>query len=183
MLRGYSWSAWVVPTLEFEGKTPSIGKNVFIAPNAWVIGDVTVGDNSSIFFGAVLRGDINPIIIGSRVNIQEHAIFHTSRGLGPCVVEDEVTIGHGAILHGCTAKKGSLIGMNATVLDEAIVGERAMVAAQALVKMKAIIPDDMLAAGVPAKVLREANEQERAFIDSGVEHYCHLGEEYIKAFR
>ncbi|MCB0319916.1 MAG: gamma carbonic anhydrase family protein [Bdellovibrionales bacterium] len=171
-----------MPTLSFQGKTPRIGSGVFIAPTAWVIGDVEIGDNCSIFFGAVLRGDINPIVLGSRVNVQEHAILHTSRGIGPCVLEDEVTVGHGAVLHGCLVKRGALIGMNATVLDQAEVGVNAMVAAQACVTMKTCIPDNMLAAGVPAKVLRPASEKERAFIDSGVQHYAHLSQEYLKAF-
>ena len=167
-----------MPILSLLGKTPNIGKDVFIAPNAYVIGDVTIGDNSSVFFGAVLRGDINPLVIGAKTNIQEHVTMHTSRGLGPCVLEDEVTIGHGAVLHGCTVRSGGLVGMNATVLDEAIVEEGALVAAGSLVRMKTVIPENMMAAGVPAKIIREVSSQERKFTTSGVDHYIKLGLEY-----
>jgi carbonic anhydrase/acetyltransferase-like protein (isoleucine patch superfamily) len=171
-----------MPIITFQGKTPKIGQGVFIAPTAYVIGDVIIGDNVTIFFGSVLRGDINPIIIGSGTNIQENALLHTSRGLGPCELEEEVTVGHGAILHGCKVCNRALIGMNATVLDEAIIGKEAIVAAAALVRTRMEIPAGMLAAGVPAKIIREANSQEREFIDSGVAHYINLSADYIKTF-
>lgn len=171
-----------MPIAEYKGKTPRVAESVFIAPNAYVIGDVTIGPESSVFFGAVLRGDINPIIIGSRTNIQEHAVLHTSRGLGPCICEDEVTIGHGAILHGCHIKNRALIGMQATVLDEAIIEEESLVAAHSLVRMKTIIPPRMMAAGVPAKVLREVNDQERSFTTSGVHHYIETARYYRTVF-
>ncbi|NBW41519.1 gamma carbonic anhydrase family protein [bacterium] len=160
-----------MPVISYHDKTPRIADDVFIAPNAYVIGDVEIGSGSSVFFGAVVRGDINPIIIGAKTNLQEHAVLHTSRGLGPCIVEDEVTIGHGAVLHGCHVRNRALIGMQATVLDESIIDEDALVAANSLVRMKMHVPKKMMAAGVPAQVLREVNELEREFTRSGVEHY------------
>lgn len=171
-----------MPFVTFQGKTPKIGNGGFIAPTAYIIGDVTIGDNVSIFFGAILRGDINPIIVGSCTNIQEHALLHTSRGLGPCLLEEEVTIGHGAVLHGCRVNKKALIGMNATVLDEAIIGEEAIVAAAALIRTKTEVPRQMLAAGVPAKIIRKVINSEREFIDSGVLHYMNLAKDYSDTF-
>ncbi|MCB0328086.1 MAG: gamma carbonic anhydrase family protein [Bdellovibrionales bacterium] len=172
-----------MPVIPYRGKTPQIAEGVFIAPNAYVIGDVTIGEESSVFFGAVLRGDINPIVIGKRTNIQENVVMHTSRGLGPCVCEDEVTVGHGAVLHGCHVKDRALIGMQATVLDESVVEEDAMVAAQSLVRMKFIIPKNMMAAGVPAKVLREVSELERKFTVSGVTHYIETAQYYSQQLK
>jgi carbonic anhydrase/acetyltransferase-like protein (isoleucine patch superfamily) len=171
-----------MPVISYHDKTPRIAEDVFIAPNAYVIGDVEIGAGSSLFFGAVVRGDINPIIIGEKSNIQEHAVLHTSRGLGPCIIENEVTIGHGAVLHGCHVRNRALIGMQATVLDESLIDEDALVAANSLVRMKMHVPPKMMAAGVPAKVLREVNEQERAFTTSGVLHYVKTAAFYKKAF-
>ncbi len=164
-----------MPVAPYRGKEPILGKNCFIAPTAWIIGDVTLGDNVSVFFGAVLRGDINPIIVGDKTNIQENAVLHTSRGLGPCVLGREVTIGHGAILHGCTVEDEALIGIGAVVLDNAIVRKRALVGAKSFVPIGKEIPEGMLAHGAPASVKREVSESERAFAVTGVEHYVSTG--------
>jgi carbonic anhydrase/acetyltransferase-like protein (isoleucine patch superfamily) len=169
-----------MPIVDFQGQSPRIHPSVFIAPDAWIIGDVEIGEGSSVFFGAVLRGDINPIRVGKGSNIQEHALMHTSRGLGPCLIENEVTIGHGAVLHGCHVKSRALIGMQATVLDESIIEEDAVVAAHALVKMGTLVPSFRVAAGVPAEVKGEVSASVREFTESGVSHYRHLAIEYKK---
>lgn len=171
-----------MPLVPFDGKSPKCGTDVFIAPNAYVIGDVEIGDQVTILFGAVLRGDIQPIRIGSGSNIQENAVFHTSRGLGPCELGEEVTIGHGAILHGCTVCDRALVGMNATVLDSAVIEEDAIVAAQALVPVQFRVPRGQVAAGVPAKIRKEVSERDREFTVSGVEHYRKLGRRYAEIF-
>ena len=120
--------------ISFADKTPQIAAPHFIAPDAWVIGDVTIAGLVSIFFHAVLRGDIEPISVGEGSNIQEHAMLHTSRGLGPCTVGKNVTIGHRAIIHGCTIEDSCIIGMGSVILDGAVIGKNSIVGAQALVE-------------------------------------------------
>ena len=110
--------------LSFEGRAPKIAPTAFIAPTATVIGDVTIGDEASVWFGAVLRGDVGHIEVGARANIQDNAVLHTTDRV-PTVVEEGVTIGHGAVLEGCTVRRGALIGMNAVILHDAEVGEDA----------------------------------------------------------
>src|SRR5579863_5525436 len=118
--------------LTYNGKTPKIGKGVFIAPTAAIIGDVELGDGVSVWFGAVLRGDEAKISIGAHTSVQDNSVIHVYEG-HDTVIEDHVTIGHGAILEACHVRKGALIGMNAVVLDRAIVGEQALIAAGAVV--------------------------------------------------
>jgi carbonic anhydrase/acetyltransferase-like protein (isoleucine patch superfamily) len=134
-------------------KTPSIAKNVFIAPGAHVIGDVTIKENSSVWFNAVLRGDLEPIVIGEGSNIQDGVVVHTDKGF-PCIIGNNVTIGHNAIVHGARVEDGALVGMGATVLTGAKLGKGAVLGAGALLPEGKEIPDHMLAVGVPAKVIR-----------------------------
>ena len=122
-----------------NGKTPKIGKNCFIAETAVLIGDVEIGDDCSIWYGAVLRGDVNPIRIGDRVSVQDNAVLHTTYKKSVVTLEDDVTIGHNVTVHGATIKAGALVGIGATVLDYALVGEGAIVAANALVLANTII--------------------------------------------
>ena len=117
-----------------EGKTPRWGKNCFIAENAVLTGDCILGDDCSIWYSAVLRSDVDAIRCGNRVNVQDCACIHQT-GTMPCILEDDVSVGHGAIVHGATVRKGALIGMNATVLDKADIGEGAIIAAGAVVTM------------------------------------------------
>ncbi|MCI5065057.1 gamma carbonic anhydrase family protein [bacterium] len=167
-----------MPVLPFQGKAPEIADDVFIAPTAYVIGDVKIGAGSSVFFGAVLRGDIQPIVVGARSNIQDQVTIHTSRGIGPCTVEDNATIGHGAVLHGCTIQEWATVGMQATVLDRAVLASGSMAAAQALIRVGQEIPAGMVAGGVPAKVIRALTEDEKHFNTTAVEHYVRSAEEY-----
>ncbi|MDE2804708.1 MAG: gamma carbonic anhydrase family protein [Gemmatimonadota bacterium] len=139
--------------IPFGGKRPRIGDSAFVAPTAVVIGDVEVGERASIWFGAVLRGDHpeHGIRVGARANVQDNAVVHTS-DQGPTVLEDEVTVGHGAILESCRVGRRTVVGMGASVLQRADVGEGCVIAAGAVVKESARIPPRSLVAGVPGRV-------------------------------
>lgn len=169
-----------MPIAEFEGHWPTLGQNVFIAPTAWVTGRTELGDNASVFFGAALRGDINKIIIGPSSNIQDNAVLHTSDGLGDCVVGANVTVGHAAILHGCRVQDRCIIGMGATILDEAVIGEDSVVGANSLVTMRTIIPPRSLVMGSPAKVVRELRPDEIENIMRTARRYIGKSAEYIR---
>ncbi len=137
--------------IEYEGKTPSIGKNVFIAPNATVIGDVEIGDHASIWYGVVIRGDMEPVSIGENTNIQDNCTVHTDFG-HPTVIGRNVSVGHNAVVHGCTIEGNCLVAMNAVVLTGAYLEEGSIIAAGSVVKEGDRIEKFTLAAGVPARV-------------------------------
>jgi carbonic anhydrase/acetyltransferase-like protein (isoleucine patch superfamily) len=137
--------------IEYNGTRPRIADDAFIAPNATIIGNVIIEAGANIWFGAVLRGDTNRIVIGPRTSVQDNAVIHANAG-NPTIVEADVAIGHLVVLEGCHIEEGALIGMNATVLDGATVGRRALVAAGSVVGEHQVIPPEVLAAGVPAKV-------------------------------
>src|SRR5690349_1510756 len=139
----------------YSGIYPKLGLRVFIAETAAVIGDVVVGDDVSIWYSSVVRGDCCHIRIGARSNVQDNCTLHVTNGTGPLFFEEEVTIGHNAVLHACTVKRGALVGMNATVLDDAVVGESALVAAGSMVLPRTMIPPRTLWAGNPAKFKRD----------------------------
>lgn len=164
----------------FKGKQPRLGSGTYVADSATIIGDVEIGNDCSIWPGTVLRGDVHFIRIGSRTNIQDNCVLHVTQDAHPTVVAEEVTIGHSAIVHGCTVKKGALIGMGARVLDGAVVGECALVAAGAVVSEGMIVPPRTLVAGVPAKIKRELTEAELERVDEGWKHYVALKDEYLK---
>lgn len=159
-------------------KRPVLGRQVYIAPGAVVIGDVTIGDHSSVWYGAVLRGDINRIVVGHHTNIQDHAVLHLTEAL-PCMVGDFVTVGHGAIVHACTVSNEVLIGMGAVVLDGAVIGEQSIVGAKALVTQGTQIPPGSLVLGVPAKVVRVLSEEERARLKGWAEEYARAAAYYL----
>ncbi len=165
----------------FRGVSPLISPTAFIEETAQVIGDVHIGADSSIWFNAVIRGDVNYIRIGESTNIQDGSVLHVTSELSPLVIGDRVTAGHNVILHGCTIKDGALIGMGAIVLDKAVVGEHAFVAAGSVVGMNQEVPPRTLVAGVPAKVKRELSERDLGLLEEGWRHYVELKEEYIKA--
>jgi len=164
----------------FRGKTPRLGQRVYVAEGATIIGDVEIGDDSSIWYGAVLRGDIDAIRIGSRTNIQDNCVLHVTGGVHRTTVEDEVTIGHAAVVHGCTVRRGALIGMGSRVLDGAVVGEQALVAAGAVVSEGMQVPPRTLVAGVPARVKRELTAEELTRLEESWKHYVEVKEEYLK---
>lgn len=144
---------------DYKNHSPKISDNAFIAPNATVIGDVEIGEFSSVFFGSVIRGDIAPVRIGNYTNVQDLSILHQTPGLS-LTLEDNVTIGHKVTLHSCTVKKGALVGMDSTILDEAVIGENAFIGAGSLVTGGTVIPPNTMAFGRPAKVVRELTEED-----------------------
>ena len=128
-----------MPVISFRGEAPKIGKSVFIAPTAWVIGKTTISDNVTIFFNATLRGDIQRIVVGAGTNIQESALLHTSHDLPDCIVGEDVTIGHSAIVHGCTVGDNCIVGMGSVILDGAKIGKNCIIGAQALVPLNMVL--------------------------------------------
>jgi carbonic anhydrase/acetyltransferase-like protein (isoleucine patch superfamily) len=163
----------------YNGISPRLGVRVFVAENATIIGDVTLGDDCSIWYGAVLRGDVNSIRIGARTNIQDNCVLHVTEGAYLIEVAEEVTIGHGAIVHGCTIGRGALIGMGSRVLDGARVGALALIGAGALVGEGMEIPPRTLAVGVPARVKRDLRMDEIARLEESWRHYVEYKERYL----
>ena len=159
--------------IPFQGKTPVIGKNVFIAPTAVVIGDVVIGDESSIWYGTVLRGDMAPIRIGSQTNLQDHCIVHTDYG-HPATVGSRVSVGHRAVVHGCTVADEALVGIGAIVLNGAVVGRGAVVAAGAVVREGQAVAEAVLAAGIPAQVKGRIPAEMAERFKQAYQHYLSL---------
>ncbi len=151
----------------------------FVAPGAVLVGDVTLGARSSVWFNAVLRGDIAPIEVGADSNVQDGAVVHADEGL-PSVIGPRVTVGHGAVIHGCVIEEGCLIGMGAIVLSGARVGAGSLVAAGALVREKQVIPPASIALGMPARVAGQTSPEHRAAFERGLEHYVALGRSYLE---
>lgn len=164
---------------KFKDFAPKIAQSCFVAPSADVIGDVSIGEKSSVWHGAVLRGDVNKIEIGSCTNIQDRCIVHVAKEY-PTIIGNNVTIGHGAIVHGCTIKDGAFIGMGAIILDGAVIGEGALIGAGALVTEGKEIPAHSLAMGMPAKVVRRLTEAYIKMIEDRAVEYAELAQEYIK---
>lgn len=150
----------------YDGKTPQIDDSAFIADYVTVIGDVTIGANSSVWFNTTIRGDIAPVTIGSGVNIQENSLLHQQTGM-PIIIEDNVTVGHQCIVHSAIIRKGALIGMGATLLDGAEIGKGAFVGAGSLVPPGKKIPENTLWVGRPAKFVRELTQEDKEYIVSG----------------
>ena len=142
-----------------DNGTPEYGDNVYIAPNASIIGDVVLGDSVGVWFGAVLRGDNERITIGDGTNVQDCCVMHTDPGC-PLTLGNNVTVGHKAVLHGCTVDDGSLIGINAVVLNNALVGKNCLIGANALITDGKQIPDNSLVVGSPGRVVRNLNQNE-----------------------
>lgn len=164
--------------IEYNRILPTIGKNVFIAPTAVLIGDVTIGDGASIWFNAVLRGDMAPIKIGANSNIQDNCTVHTDFGK-PAVIGSHVTVGHNAVVHGCTIDSGSLVGIGAIVLNDAHVMAQTVVAAGAVVREGAQVGPRQLVAGAPATVKKELADQPMDRFERSVEHYLKLAGTYL----
>ena len=145
--------------LPVKGVSPVFGDDVFIAPNATVVGDVKTGADCSIWFNVVIRGDVNSIVIGDKVNIQDNAVVHCTYEKNPTVIGSKVSIGHSAIVHGCTVHDNVLIGMGAIVMDKAVVGSNSIIAAGAVVLEGTIIPPNSIFAGVPAKKVKDISPE------------------------
>jgi carbonic anhydrase/acetyltransferase-like protein (isoleucine patch superfamily) len=164
----------------FEGKIPQIHPTAFVAPTALVLGDVEIGPYATIWYGAVLRGDLDPIRIGARTNVQDNAVLHTGH-LEPCIIHEAVTIGHGAIVHGCEVRTGSLIGMGACVLNRSVVGEECIVGAKALVTEGKIFAPRQLVIGSPAKAVRSLTEEDLLPVRTYCQRYIENGERHRMA--
>ena len=165
----------------FEGKQPRLGKNVYVSENAMVIGNVTLGDEVNIWFGAVLRGDMHYIKIGNRTNIQDNSVVHVTTEVSPTNIGNGVTVGHGAIIHGCTIEDDCLIGMGAILMDDAVIGAGSLIGAGALIPPNMIIPENSLVVGSPGKVLRQVKDFEREMILERPQEYIDLAAIYLNA--
>lgn len=163
---------------EAFGKAPKWGKDCYFSETASVVGEVTMGDECSVWFSAVVRGDVAPITMGNRCNVQDCACVHVTNTTGPTIMEDDVTIGHNATVHACTLKKGCLIGMGATVLDKAVIGEGAIIAAGALVLGGTQVGDHEIWGGMPAKFIKKTAPNQA---ESYAAHYAEYAKEYLKA--
>lgn len=161
----------------FKGKTPKIANTAYIADNVTITGDVTIGEETSIWFNTVIRGDVDFTVIGNKVNIQDNSVLHQSIDI-PLIIEDEVTIGHQVILHGAIIRKGSLIGMGSIILDKAEIGEGALVGAGSLVTPGTKIPANTLALGRPAKVVRELTPADKEEMGRIITSYIEKGKYY-----
>ncbi|KXK00919.1 MAG: carbonic anhydrase/acetyltransferase [Acidobacteria bacterium OLB17] len=158
----------------FENNEPRIHASAFIAENAEVIGDVEIGEDSSIWFGTVVRGDVNHIRIGARTNIQDNSVIHVTGGTHPTILGDEITAGHRVLLHGCTVENRCLIGMGAILMDGVHVGEECLIGAGSLLTPGTIVPPRSMILGSPARVKRELTEDEIAFLDRSWRNYTEL---------
>ncbi|GAM08475.1 protein YrdA [Geobacter sp. OR-1] len=170
----------------FQGMTPAIDASAFIAETAVIIGDVTIGPQSSIWYNVVARGDVNFIKIGARSNIQDLTMLHVTHKKhaddpgAPLVIGDDVTVGHSVTLHGCTLENGCFIGMQAMVMDKAVVGEGALVGARALVTEGTVIPPHTLWVGAPAKYKRDLSQDEIAWLGKSPRNYVKYALQFIE---
>jgi carbonic anhydrase/acetyltransferase-like protein (isoleucine patch superfamily) len=171
-----------MPVIPYNSIYPRISHNTFIAPDAWIIGDVELEENVSVFFSSVLRGDIQPIRIGAGTNIQEFSQLHTSYEMDPVTIGKGVTVGHRAILHGCTVGDNCIIGMGATVLDNAVIGAGSIVGAHTLIPKGKTFPPRSLIIGSPGRVIREITDDELSEIIDNAKRYEMTGQTYHSYF-
>lgn len=163
----------------FQNNSPSIHESVFIAGDAVVIGNVEIGEGSSVWYGCILRGDVNYIRIGERTNIQDASVIHVSSKTNPTVLEDEITVGHRVTLHGCHVESNCLIGIGSIILDGARIGKNSLVAAGALVTPGVQIPERSLVMGSPARVKRELTDEEVEKYSQNWKNYVELSKAYL----
>ena len=151
--------------------TPQIGEGCFLADNATIVGDVVLGDRCSVWFNAVVRGDVNSIVVGSDTNIQDGAVIHCTYKTASTIIGNRVSIGHNAIVHGCTVNDGALVGMGAIVMDHAVIGEGALVAAGSVVLEGTEVPPGMVYAGIPAKKVKPVDARLREILERTPKNY------------
>ena len=164
--------------IEYLGKRPKLHESVFVAEGAQLIGDVTIGLDSSIWFNTVVRGDVNFVKIGDRTNVQDNSVIHVTYEKFPTIIASNVTIGHAAIIHGCTIDGFCLIGMGAILLDGCKIGEHSLVAAGSLVREGFMVPARSLVAGVPARVVRVLKDEELRRLEESAQHYVNYVSNY-----
>lgn len=167
--------------LPYLDRWPVIHETAFVAPSADVIGDVTIAEQASIWFQVVIRGDVQPIHIGRRSNIQDHAMLHATREVCPLIIGEDVTVGHRATLHGCKIGNRVLVGMGAIILDEAEIGDDCIVGAGALITKGTQVPSGSLVLGSPAKVVRALKPEEIAFLKKSADNYVADSRDYQRA--
>jgi carbonic anhydrase/acetyltransferase-like protein (isoleucine patch superfamily) len=163
----------------FQGTKPTIPTSCFIEETGVVIGDVVLGEHCSVWFHAVIRGDVHYIRIGNRTNVQDLCMLHITHDTHPLIIGNEVTIGHGVILHGCTIKDRVLIGMGAIIMDGVVIGEDSVVGAGALITEQTIVPPNSLILGSPAKITRSVTAEEIAWIKESAENYVKYADLYL----
>ena len=167
--------------LPFGGKKPRDEGAAFVAPNATVLGDVVLGPGSTVWYGAVLRGDDGTLTLGENTNVQDNAVLHCDPG-GAVTLGRNVTVGHSALVHGCTVGDGSLIGMHATLLNHCVIGKNCIIGAGALVPERMVIPDDSVAVGVPARVIKTLTPEQAAYNLENAAHYVTDGRRHAEMF-
>ncbi|HTL41362.1 MAG TPA: gamma carbonic anhydrase family protein [Pseudolysinimonas sp.] len=160
-----------MPVLPFQGHEPAVDPSAYIAPTATLVGRVSIRAGASVWFGAVMRGDTDDLVLGEGSNLQDNVVVHADPG-SPAIIGAGVSVGHGAVVHGCRVEDGCLIGMNATVLNRAVIGAQSLVAAGAVVLEDTVIPPRSLVAGVPAKVRRELTDDEVAALARNADEYA-----------
>jgi carbonic anhydrase/acetyltransferase-like protein (isoleucine patch superfamily) len=167
-----------MPVYSYQGKSPKVGKGCYVAPTATLIGDVTLGEGASVWFGCVLRGDVSPIVVGARTNIQDNTVIHGEEGC-PTDIGEDVTVGHSAIIHAASVGDRVLVGMGATLLSRCRIGEGSIIGARALVTEEVEIPPGSLALGMPARVRRSLTEDEKAGIVLSAKRYAEYAARYM----
>lgn len=156
---------------------PELGNRAWVADSAQVVGNVVLASEVSVWFNAVLRGDNEPIVVGARTNIQDGAVLHTDEGV-PLTIGEDVSVGHMAMLHGCTVGDGSLIGMHATILNRAVIGKHCLIGAKTLIPEGKVIPDRSLVVGTPGRIIRELSNEEVERLTAGAAHYVENAERF-----
>lgn len=168
-----------MPIYPYRGKYPTIGRGCYIAPTAALIGDVTIEDGASVWFGCVLRGDVSPIVVGARSNVQDNTVIHGQHGC-PTIIGEDVTVGHSAVLHAAIIGDRVLVGMGAVLLSRCRIGSDTIIGARALVTEDVEIPPGSLAVGMPARVRRQLSDQEREHIMVSARHYIEYAAQYLR---
>lgn len=164
--------------LPYKNTFPKLHPSVFVTEGCYIIGDVEIGAGSSVWFGSVIRGDVFHIRIGERTNVQDGSIIHVTHDQFPTLIGNDVTIGHGVMLHGCTVHDFALIGMRATILDQAVVNKNSLVAAGTLIRERFVVPEGVLVAGVPGKIIRDLTPAEIEGLHQSSLNY----QNYVKSY-
>ncbi|MFA6032223.1 MAG: gamma carbonic anhydrase family protein [Myxococcota bacterium] len=171
-----------MPIYELDGKVPVIGSGVWVAPDAHVIGEVILGDNVGVWFGTVIRGDTSLITVGAGTNVQDGTMLHSDYGV-PLTIGEDCTIGHHAILHGCTVGSRVLVGMGATILNQAVIGDECVIGANALVTEGKTFEAGSLIVGAPARAMKTLDPDKRAFLKASAAHYVANAHRFAKGLK